>query len=323
MKAIVVQENKNIVNHFYKYGLYVLFILLNAVFIITAPHFSSYDNIRSVLVATAPLGLSVVGMTFVILAGGIDLSVGAIVFTSAMVAVMSGNAGLGFGLSFLFSFLAGVLAGFVNGFVISKWRLVPFLATLATMTLFRGIMLLFTGEGYLIHNDPMFAEIISNFKILGLPLTVYFFVLVAVVGQIILKKTPFGWHLYAMGNNYNAAKKIGINVRWHTIAIYTISGALSGLSGFAFSSMVGSVSSNFGTGQEFQIISATVLGGVSLFGGKGNILPGAIIGIFIFTIIEDAMVLMSANPYFHIVVRGVIIFIAVMLDCVGNKGELR
>ncbi|MBN2325003.1 MAG: ABC transporter permease [Spirochaetes bacterium] len=311
------------INFFYKYGLYFLFIFLIIIFTILSKDFLTFDNIIYILLLTAPYGITVVGMTFVILTAGIDLSVGSIVFASGVTAIICGNAGFGVLISIFAAIVTGMIVGFINGLLISKWKIVPFLNTLATMMLVRGAALLYSSEGFVVIDDPRFMEVVTQWKLLGIPIIVFVFIIIAALGQIILRKTPIGWHLYAIGNNPMAAQKIGINVNRLTLLVYMICGTLAGLSGFIQVSLVGAVTSNFGTGQEFTIISATVLGGVSLFGGKGKILPGAVIGILIFTIIENALVLISANPYFYTIIRGFVIFLAVMLDSITNRGELR
>ena len=144
-----------------------------------------------------------------------------------------------------------------------------------------------------------------------------------IITQIVLSKTKYGWHLRATGCNSDAARKIGINVTIITFSVYVINGAMVALNGFIYLGMIGQIAANFGWGQEFLAISATILGGISLSGGKGNIWPGAIIGIFIITIIENGMTLISTNPYSYQIVRGGIIFLAVLLDARRYKGPLR
>ncbi len=310
-------------DNFYRYGLYVIFAVLMIVFSIISEDFLTFDNIIYILLLTAPYGIMVVGMTFVILTAGIDLSIGSIVFGSGVVAIICGNANMGVLLSILVAVAAGMIVGLLNGYLISKWKIVPFLNTLAMMMIVRGVTMLYSSEGFMVIQDERFMQLVTECKVFGIPVIVILFMIIAIAGQILLSKTSFGWHLYAIGNNIAAAKKIGIKVELLTLLVYTICGALAGLSGFIQVSLVGAVTSNFGTGEEFTIVSATVLGGVSLFGGKGKILPGAVIGILIFIIIENALVLIDANPYLYTIIRGVIIFLAVMLDSIKNEGESR
>lgn len=302
---------------------YIIFFGLIIIFAAISPKFYSWNNISNLLLSTAPYGIAVVGMTFIILTAGIDLSVGAVVLLTGSMAVYAANAGWGFVPSLIVAMLTGFGAGALNGFLISRFKIVPFLATLATMSFFKGFTLMFGNSGYIMCNDPVIQDVITQQNLLGIPVIVYLFAAIVVIAQVILKKTQFGWHLYAVGNNAAAAEKIGIKVRNIKFAVYALSGLLVGVSGFMQMGMIGAVTTNFGTGQEFTIISATVLGGISLFGGKGSIWPGAIVGIFIFMIIENGMVIMGANPYAYTIVRGIVIFVAIMLDSIRNKGELR
>lgn len=302
---------------------YIVFLGLIVLFCILSPKFYSWNNISNLLLTTTPYAIAVVGMTFIILTAGIDLSVGAIILLSGSVAVYAANAGCNFGMSLLLAMATGFGAGCLNGLLIAKFKFVPFLATLATMSFFKGFILQFGSSGYIMCKSPDFMMTVTQMKFIGIPVVVFILVAIIIFAYLILKKTPFGWHLYAVGNNEEAASKIGIKVTRIKFMVYALAGMLIGLSGFLNMCMVGAVPTNFGDGQEFTIISATVLGGVSLFGGKGNVFPGAIVGIFIFTIIENGMTILSANAFFYTVVRGIVIFIAIMIDSINNKGDLR
>jgi len=302
---------------------YIVFFGLIVIFSLMSSKFYAWNNISNLLLTTTPYAIAVVGMTFIILTGGIDLSVGAIILLSGSVAVYAANAGCNFFVSMLLAMAAGVAAGSLNGLLIAKFKFVPFLATLATMSFFRGFILQFGSSGYIMCKDPSFMMNVTQTKLLGIPVVFYLLVAIIIIAELILKKTSFGWHLYAVGNNNEAAEKIGISVTKIKFMVYVIGGLMVGITGFLNMCMIGAVPTNFGDGQEFMIISATVLGGVSLFGGKGNVFPGAIVGIFIFTIIENGMTVLSANAFFYTVMRGIVIFIAILIDSINNKGDLR
>ncbi|MCL1895221.1 MAG: ABC transporter permease, partial [Clostridiales bacterium] len=263
------------------------------------------------------------GMTFVIITAGIDLSIGAVIFACGTVSVLAGNAGLGFFGSLVVTVLVGAGIGALNGLLIAKWKLIPILVTLATMNFFRGMVLVFTNERTPIHEDPAFRAFVYNQDVFGIPVVVILFFAIAAVAQYVLAKTKYGWHLRTVGFNAEAARKAGIKVAALTFSVYLICGILVSLNGFIYLGMIGQIAANFGIGQEFLVISATVLGGVSLSGGKGNVLPGAIVGIFIITIIENGMGLVSANPYAYAIVRGGVVFLAVFLDSIRYRGPLR
>jgi ribose/xylose/arabinose/galactoside ABC-type transport system permease subunit len=156
-----------------------------------------------------------------------------------------------------------------------------------------------------------------------IPLIVIILAVVMAVGQFVLSRTLFGRQLYAIGNNRGGAENMGINVRRQVFFSYVICGALAGLSGLVSGAQVGGISPTFAQGQEFIIISATVLGGVSLFGGRGKVFPSAFLGILIIMCIENGLVMAKTNMYAYTIVRGLIIFLAVMLDSMQNRGETR
>lgn len=323
-EAVLKQKSGgNKLDYFYKYGILVIFIGLLAVMSLLSPQFMTPENILNLLITTVPMGIAVVGMTFVIMTAGIDLSVGAIIFACGTVSVLAGNAGFGFFGSLAITILVGAGIGALNGVLIAKGKLIPMLVTLATMNFFRGMVLVFTNEKTPIHEDPAFREFVYNNKIAGIPVVVILFFAIAIVAQFILAKTKYGWHLRTVGINADSARKIGINVTAIIFSVYLINGILVSLNGFIYLGMIGQIAANFGAGQEFIVISATVLGGVSLSGGKGNVLPGAIVGIFIITVIENGMGLISANPYTYAIVRGVVVFFAVFLDSIRYRGPLR
>ena len=303
---------------------YFIFVFLIVLFAVLSPKFLRWKNISNLLLTTTPLAVATVGTTFVILSGGIDLSIGSIILVSGSVGVYDGNTGVGFFPAMLAAIASGLLAGCFNGLLIAKFKLVPFLATLATSSFFRGLILQFGNSGYISCKDMTFMTTVTQTRILGIPLITWLLAVIVLLAELLLKKTSYGWHLYAVGNNAEAASKIGIKTGRIKFIAYAICGALAGVTGFLNMCMVGSVPTNFGEGQEFTIISAVVLGGVSLLGGKGNIFPGAIVGIFIFTMIENGMTLMSANAYFYTVVRAAVIFLAILIDSITKKNsELR
>jgi len=322
-KRRVFSKNKPVLDYFYEYGIVILVIVLFSVFSILSPKFLEPKNIVNLLIAVTPMGIVVIGMALVIISGGIDISAGSIVFACAAVSVLCGNAGFGFALTLLLAVVTGCVAGAINGFVISRWKTAPLITTLATMALFRGIILLLTQEGYIIHEDPIFSDIILGTKIFGLPVIVLFFILFAIAGQYILNRTKYGWHLYAMGNNMEASEKLGINVRRITFSVYMVNGLLAGLSGFIYMGMIGALTSGFGNGQEFIMITAAVLGGVSLSGGKGKIFPGAVFGILVTMTIENGLNFISASPFAYTIVRGIVIYLAIMIDSIRNEGKLQ
>ncbi len=308
--------------YFYRYGLYLVFAALVLVFSLVTPEFYDPVNIINILQQSAAIGVAAVGMVFVILTAGIDLSTGSTMYIAATVTAYFASRGAGLVPAILLSALCGALIGSINGLVISRWRVVPFIVTLAVQIILRGLGSAISGQT-LIYFTGTAQEILTQTMVLGVPIITIILLVIIAAGQFVLVKTSFGRQLFAIGNNAAAAEKVGINVRRKLFLVYLIAGAMAGLSGLISSVQVGAVTPEFGKGSEFLVISATVLGGVSLFGGKGAIFPGALIGVLIITCIENGLVLVGANPYLYTVVRGLVIFLAVMADSVRNKGELR
>lgn len=310
------------VDYFYKYGLYIVFALIVIGLSVLTPKFYAPENIKHIFLYSAPLGIAVIGVTFVIITQGYDLSTGMVMFLSAVTSTLLINKGYSFFTVVIVALACGAFVGCINGVIVAKFKVVPFIATLATMTFGRGITLIFSKQQTLYLSGNV-GDFIIKTRIMGIPLIVYVLIALAVIGQLVLAKTSFGRQLYAIGNNPVAAGKIGIKVTSKVFIVYIISGAFAALSGLISALQVGAVTPTLGDGFQFVITSAAVLGGVSLFGGKGKILPGALIGVLLFTIIEDGLVLMNANPYAYTVVRGMVIFFAVAVDCIRNKNELK
>ena len=199
--------------------------------------------------------------------------------------------------------------------------MLPFIVTLIMTSIARGLGMFFTEAKLIIINNMGFK--LSDKTFLGLSVLIYFALIAVAIFHYIMRYTTFGCQLKAQGNNHEAAIKIGINTRRNTLAAYIICGALCGLAGMLSAGANGSVPSTFADGNEFIIIPAAVLGGISLFGGKGTIFPGSIIGILLIYTIVNGLTMMAANPYVYTIVRGIIIFLAVMVDSMNYKGALR
>lgn len=324
--AIIRGQFKDI---FYRYGILLIFIGMIIFFALMNQRFLSVDNLTLVLSQAAPMGIAAIGVTFILIVAGIDLSLAQNMFLSAMVvgATMealqpSGLIGTipGYFLLFAIAIGTGGLVGAFNGIIISKFRMVPFIVTLATTGICRSLGLLISGsKGYIVDQ----LSPISNGNFYGLPYVVIMWVVFLILGDFLLRRTIFGIRLMAIGNDPTSAQRIGINVSFHNMIVYVIGGAMAGLGAILEAGQVQSVAINFASGHEFLVISAVVLGGTSLFGGKGSVFPGAIIGMLLVTIIFNGMSIMNASPYSYIIVRGIVIFIAVMVDSANFKGELR
>lgn len=323
MGSIADRSRFRVSDAFYRYGLYLVFAALIGIFAILNPIFISLENIVNLLQQSSAASIAAVGMVLVMVAGGIDLSIGSIIYLAAALSVMVTNAGAGLAVAVLTAVGVGAAAGALNGLIIARLRLVPIIVTLAMMFIIRGLTLAITEIKMQYFMNPV-GDFIARHRILGaVPIIVMTMVVVVMAGQGVLKYTAFGRHLYAIGNNRAAALKSGIKAQLKTFLTYVISGALAGFAGLIGGAQVGGVTTSYGSGQEFLVISASVLGGVSLFGGKGSVFPGAFVGVLIVMSIENGLVMARANVYLYTVVRGIVIFVAVMVDCLRNKGELR
>ncbi len=315
----------------FRYGVWVIFLVMVVFFARGNPRFLTVDNFLLILQQASPLGIAVVGMTLVLILAGIDISVGRNMFLSAHVAAYVLNfTGLlppsmfggpsGYLAIFAICMGMGCLVGLVNAVLVAKLNIVPFIATLATGSVIRGIGLIISNS-----RTPS-TSIISGFvnaRLGGIPVTLIFFVVIALVFDFVLRFTVYGKHLMAIGNSPDMARRTSIRVDRNVMLAYVLCGTLAGLSGALLAGQIGGVSVSFGEGNEFIVISAAVLGGTSLFGGKGSIIPGAIVGILLVTTIMNGLAMINASPYVYTIVRGAIIFLAVMVDSVAYKGELR
>lgn len=324
---------RRIVDSITRYGVYFILAVMVVVFGLANPLFLTVPNLMNILQQTVPVGIAAVGVTFVLVTGGIDLSIGQNMYLTAVVCGVtleflgtSGLAGTPTGniLVVLAAVATGTIVGAVNGLLVSYFKIVPFIATLATTGLVRGAGLIISGAA--VYEVPQLADMINfriDFNIGQFPVVVLVLASVVALFHYLLRNTPFGMSLMAIGGDSRSAGSIGVPVRRNTFFAYTICGSLAGLAGMVMAGQVASVAVYFADGTEFLAISAAVLGGISLFGGRGRVWPGALIGVFLVTVIVNGMAMMSASPYAYKVVRGAIIFFAVMVDSVHHRGDLR
>ncbi len=296
-----------------KYGL--IAILLGAVVVLSlvSDTFLTVTNLMNVLRQVSINGILAVGMTFIILTAGIDLSIGSLMAVAAVIAtsIVSHDPGA-IGWALLAGVAASGLLGGVSGTMSAKLNVAPFVATLAMMTIARGIALIYTnGRPIVVSSDP--------FKFLGqgyvgpIPVPVLIFIAVTAVMGIVLYKTKFGRYVYAIGGNENASKISGIRVDRVKIWVYVINGILAGLAGILLSSRISSGQPNSGMGYELDAIAAVVIGGTSLFGGRGSLL-GTIVGVLIIGVINNGLNLLDVSSYWQQIIKGLIIAGAVILD---------
>lgn len=271
-----------------------------------------------------------VGMTLVVLTAGIDLSVGSILAFSGAVAAGLLKSGISFpgndlfiGFTLLGTVLAGIATGsflgFFNGWVITKFKVPPFVATLAMLTVARGFTMLWT-KGYPISSLGTDFAYIGTGWFLGIPILVWIAVAVIIAAMIISNKTALGRYIYAIGGNENAAILSGININKVKIIVYTIAGALAAIGGIMVTSRLDSAQPNAGMSYELDAIAAVVIGGTSLSGGRGTII-GTVLGAIIIGVLNNGLVLLDVSPFWQQVVKGMVILLAVMIDKANSKAE--
>ncbi len=309
--------------------LIALFILV-IIFSFTAPAFLTTGNIVILVKQVAINAILGVGMTFVILTGGIDLSVGSIVGLAGMIAGGLINEGLVlpiFGVSIFFnipivvllSLLVGAAVGLINGIVVTKFNVTPFIATLGMLYLARGAALL-RSDGATFPNlvgNPALGNtgfpVIGAGTFLGLPYPIWIMVVFALVATFIATKTPFGRQVYAVGGNERAAELSGVRVHRITIIVYMISGVCAAVVGLIITSQLVAAHPATGTSYELNAIAVVVLGGTSLFGGRGSIF-GTIVGAFVIGVLNNGMVLIGLSDFIQTAITGFVIIAAVVID---------
>ncbi|MBD7936255.1 MULTISPECIES: ABC transporter permease subunit [Cytobacillus] len=291
-------------------GLLLIIIILS----VMSPSFTTADNILNVLRQVSINALIAFGMTFVILTGGIDLSVGSILaLSSALTAGMLAS-GMDPILAVLLGLLAGALMGLVNGVIIAKGKVAPFIATLATMTIFRGLTLVYTeGRPITGLSDAFSFQMIGKGYFLGVPFPVVTMLLAYLFLYFLLKKTTFGRGVYAIGGNEEAAKLSGLKVDRLKMGVYAISGLFAAVAGITLTSRLDSAQPTAGTSYELDAIAAVVLGGTSLSGGRGWIF-GTLIGALIIGVLNNGLNLLNVSSFYQQVVKGGVILLAVLID---------
>lgn len=300
-------------------GIIFVLLILCIILSIVSPVFLTTDNLISVLRQVSNNVFLALGMTLVMILGGIDLSVGAIVAASGTLTVgFIVNNGMPIPVAILLGILVGVILGFFNGVIIAQFKLPAFIVTLATMNIAQGIAYIYSGgRSARITNDAY--TLIGTGKLFGfLPLPVVYMVILTIIFIVILNKTRFGTNIFAIGGNREAARLSGVPSKKVEIAVYTIAGLLAALAGIVLSARMYSGQPSVGSGYEMDAIAACVLGGVSMAGGRGRI-SGTIFGVLIIGIVSNGLNLMGVSSFWQLLVKGLIILIAVLID--AQKGK--
>ncbi|MBM7698638.1 ribose ABC transporter permease [Kurthia huakuii] len=292
------------------FGLLLIVVIIS----IMSPNFLTTDNIFNVLRQVSISALIAFGMTFVILTGGIDLSVGSTLALTGAVAASLLAGGTDPFIAMGVALMLGLILGAINGVIIAKGKVAPFIATLATMTIYRGLTLVYTdGKPISGLGDHLAFQMFGKGYFFGIPVPVVTMLVTFFVLYFILRKTTFGRRVYAIGGNAEAARLSGINVDRTTIAVYALTGMLAAMAALILTSRLNSAQPTAGQSYELDAIAAVVLGGTSLTGGRGWIV-GTLIGALIIGVLNNGLNLIGVSSFFQQVVKGLVILFAVLID---------
>jgi ribose/xylose/arabinose/galactoside ABC-type transport system permease subunit len=298
-------------------GLVGLCLLLTAL----TPHFLTVSNLLNVMEQTSINAVIAVGMTFVILSGGIDLSVGSVLALAGVLMASALQAGVPLPVALLVGLAAGAACGLVNGMLVTLGRLAPFIATLGMMSVARGLALLYTNGRPVSGFDPSFRTLATG-RVALIPVAVLVTLAVYVVAHFVLARTRFGRYVYAIGGNEEATRLSGVPVRFHKAMVYALSGLMAGLAAALLTARLNSAQPIAGIMYELDAIAATVIGGTSLLGGSGSV-GGTLIGALIMGVLRNGLNLLGISSFLQQVVIGLVIVGAVLVDSLLKTPDRR
>ena len=297
-------------------------VVLIFLFSMISSNFFSTNNLGLILMQITTIGLISIGMLMVILMGGIDLSVGSVLAVVATTVGMLVNTGINPFLAALIGLCIGAACGAFNGFFITRFNIPDIITTLATMFIFRGLAVMISG-GQWVTNFPTSFNIFGQGRIVGIPLPIILLIIAAVFFTFLLSYTPFGRVIYAIGGNFDAAKLSGMNTKRTKFFVYILSGMLTSVAAIIFASEVGSVqASTAGSGIEFLVIAAVLVGGASIFGGVGTVL-GTMCGVLLIGIIRNGLIVSQASVYWVEATTGLILLLAIIFNTVQRNRNLK
>lgn len=294
-------------------GLYIVFILVFIYFSVASPYFLTTRNMFDVLRQSTFVLTIALGMTFVIFTAGIDLSVGSILGLSAGITSVLLLQGMPTGIALLGGLTTGFLCGLVNGLIITRLGVTDFIATLATLSAFRGILFTMTqGVPFAAFARPSFS-FIGRGTIGPVPTPIFIVLGIFIILAYLKNKTAFGRHVLAVGSNQDAARLSGVRTKSIKLRVYILSGLTSATAGIMLASRLSTVPPDLGTGYELASIAAVVIGGTSLFGGRGS-LVGTVVGAILIAMISNGLILLNVNPFYQYVINGILIVFAVAIN---------
>ncbi|RAZ92177.1 ABC transporter permease [Mesorhizobium hawassense] len=318
-EAIAAERPKRNYNALFGLTLLALLVLLWVILSLATTSFASANNISNLLRQGSMIAILAVGQTFVIITGGIDLSVGAVVGFSTVIAAMLINAGVPVFVAILITLLVGVAIGLFHGFGIVKMGLPPFIITLATLTSLRGIGLLMTNGNSISINNDAFQEFSRN-SFVGVPNLFWMVILVGIPAYIFLHHSRWGRYLFSVGSNAEASRLSGVNVQRTIYMAYTLSGLCAAFVGVLLASRIGIGNPTQAEGWELQAIASSVIGGTSLFGAVGSV-HGPLLGAFILATINNGANLLNVNAFWQRIITGLLIIVIVYFDGLRRRGK--
>jgi inositol transport system permease protein len=304
-----------------KFGIVIAFLMIFSVMTFANPVFMTSTNLVNILKQASITSVIAIGTTFILISGGLDLSSGSVAALAGVCSAMFGLPGeYPFIIAFLIALAVGAFCGFLNGLVVAKGHVSPFITTLGMMTIARGMALIVTKA------KPVFGLskeyiFLGSGKTLGIPNLIIAMIVVLILAYLILNKSKFGRHIYAIGGNESSAYVSGINIVKTKLIVYSIGGALSGFAGLLLAGRIQSGTPVMGQGLELDAIAAAVIGGVSSTGGIGKVY-GAVIGALMLAMVSNGLDLLNISPYIQQVIKGLIIVFAVFFDVNAKKVKM-
>jgi len=300
------------------YLFYLIFVLVFIFFSAINNQFYSISNISTILLQSAPYMFLVCGMSLVMISGDFDISVGSVAFISVSVGALVIEMGLGNTvLGVIIMLVTGSFLGLINGLLITRLNIPAFIVTLGILIGGRGLGLILIAEkGYIFIPDSL--TLLSKIKAGPIFLEVIAAVILMSIIQLYLRRSSLGIKIFAIGDNEMAAQNVGVNVKQVKLLLFILSGFFASLGGLVYLTQVGNVHAQFASGWEFTAISMVVIGGISLYGGAGSLVPGALIGIILIIMIDNGLNIIGASPYLYPFIKGLIIFIAIFADSIKN-----
>jgi ribose transport system permease protein len=308
-----------------RYGVPAALVVMIIFFTVESSAFLTQTNIMNILRQSSVLAIAAIGTTIVLICGGIDISMGAIMALSGIIAVVGVQTmGIPDGISVVFALIAAGLVGYANGVLAERVRIPAFIATLGTSLVVRGVAFVYTegrsiGFGRGEAATGQFIQWVGKGFIGPVPVPVLLMLALYVLGWVIMQRSTWGMHTYAIGSSERAARVAGLHVTRHRIQVYVLAGVLSGLAGVVLAGRLGSASPSLGSGVEFDILTAVVLGGTSIYGGKGNI-GRTLIGALFLSTLTNGLILMNVPTFYQEISQGAVLLLALTLDRIQSRG---